>query len=360
MNMISLTQLDEIVKAYLDEQKIANPSFDATKQDITGLVNKIIATITLDGDYSEGLDDLSGFDATLGDTIEEYFENFVSPEPFDETGADNMAPHRPSWQKPSYSTRLGKKTLPITVDAVKYQNAFHDEASYVAFTNMITKRLYDSLELYLNDLRRGLLGTVADKLIGQSSEVAFSAASAYAAGTHVKEGVVVKDITANEFASWDAAVTGGKAIALDLSTTMAKPTDVETGEAFIKSVKTYVEKFGKPQQGYSYNGNIAGKAPTYKLYINEGIMPSIEVDTLSGAFHEDKLGFGVEVVKVKNFGDSKAYALLADPRGIKLHNNVRRATDDKNGKGDFINYYIHDEETAFFSPNVMMHAWKAE
>ena len=359
MNMVSLTQLDEIVKAYLDEQKIANPDFDATKQDVTGLVNKIIATITLDGDYSEGLDDLSGFDTALGETIEEYFINFVSPEPFDEDGTDNMKPHRPSWQKPCYSSRLGKKTLPITVDAIKYQSAFHDEGTYVAFTNMITKRLYDSLELYLNGLRRNLLGTVADKLIGQSSEVAFSAASTYAAGTHCAEGVVVKDITANEFANWAAAVKGGKAVALDLSTTLAIPSDVETGEAFIKSVKTYVEKFAKPQQGYSYNGNIAGKAPVYKLYINDGIMPSIEVDTLAGAFHEDKLGFGVEVVRVKNFGDSKAYALLADPRGIKLHNDVRRATDDKNGKGDFVNYYIHDEETAFWSPNVMMHAWVA-
>lgn len=360
MNMVSLKQLDEIVKAYLDEQKIANPDFDVTKQDITGLVNKIVATITLDGDFSEGLDDLSGFDTTLGNTIEEYFENFVSPEDFDEDGKDNMAPHRPSWQKPSYSTRLGKKTLTTTVDAVKYQSAFHDEATYVAFTNMITKRLQDSLEIYLNGLRRGLLGTVADKLIGQKSEVAFSAASAYTAGTHCAEGVIIKDITANEFADWAAAVAGKKAVALDLSSTMPVPADVETGENFIKSVKDYVTKFKKPQQGYSYNGNIAGKAPAYKLYLLDSIKSSIEVDTLAGAIHDDKLDFGVEVVYVKDFGDSKAYALLADPRGIKLHNDLRRATDDKNGLGDFVNYHIHDEETAFYSPNVMMHAWIAE
>ncbi len=360
MNLISIDVLNELVKTYVDETKIGQPTFTATKEELTGLVNKIFATVMLDGDYSEGLDDLSGFDAAYGNTIEEYFQNFVSPEDYDESGAKVNAPARPSWQKTSYSTRLGRKVLKTTLDYGKYQTAFHDEATYAECVSKITKRLYDSLEIYLNTMRRDLLGKVADRLIGQKSETAFSASSAYTAGTHVAEGVVIADIAASEFSDWSAAVKGGKAVTLDLSTTLAKPTDVETGEAFIKSVKTYVEKFSKPQQGYSYNGNIAGKGPKYKLYINEEIMPSIEVDTLAGAFHDDKLAFGVEVVKVKNFGDSKAYALLADPRGIKLDNAYRAAREQPNADGDFVNYVLHDDEIAFFSPNVMMHAWIAE
>lgn len=359
MNLIKIDDLKAIVKNVVDSAMIGGTDFTATFEDITGLANKIVGQVFLDGDYSEGLDDLSGFSAEFANTIEEYFENFVSPTDYDETGANALAPSRPTWQKPSYSSRCGRKVLKTTKDLGSIQKAFHSPEAYEACVNTITKRLFDSLELYLNEQRRGLLGFAADKLISVEKDTAFATSTAYVAGARVKGGVIVKDLAkaSNTYASLSAAATAGYAVELDLSTTLAKPTDEATGEAFIESVKKYVEKFGKPQQGYSYNGNIAGKAPTYKLYIVEGIMPDIEVKTLAGAINEKRLGFGVEVVPVKNLGSSSAYALLIDPRGVRLHNAYRAVREQPNGEGDFINYYIHDDEIMFFSPNVMGHAW---
>lgn len=359
MKMISLDALHAIVKSYVDENMIANTTFTATKEDLTGLLNKIAKEVTIDGDYSEGLDFMSGYDITLGNTIEEYFANFIAPEDYDETGADCKAPSRLTWQKPTYSSRLGRKKFKTTRDFGTIQKAFKDASDYEQLVSFITKRLYDSLEIYLNDVRRQALGFAANKALSVANDTIYNQGSAYVAGDRVKNGVIIDSITSPEAMSWDTALYQGKAVALDLSTELAIPTDVETGEAFIKSVKTYAKAFKKPHQGYSYNGNIAGAAPSYTLFVKEGILPSIEVDTLAGAFNKDMLEFGVRVVEVKNLGDSEAYALLIDDRGIKVHNNYRAVRDDPNGEGDFVNYVLHDEETIFYSPNVMTHAWKA-
>ena len=50
MKLVSLPQLNAIVKAYLDQEKIANPVFSASKESLTGLVNKIFAEVFVDGD----------------------------------------------------------------------------------------------------------------------------------------------------------------------------------------------------------------------------------------------------------------------------------------------------------------------
>ena len=88
-------------------------------------------------------------------------------------------------------------------------------------------------------------------------------------------------------------------------------------------------------------------------------MPSVEVDTIAGAFHAEELAFPAEVHRVKDFGDSDCFALLIDERAMKLHNAYRAVRESPNGDGDFMNYILHDDEIAYFSPNCMMHAWKA-
>ena len=361
MKLVSLPQLNAIVKAYLDQDKIANPVFSASKESLTGLVNKIFAEVFLDGDYEEGLGFMDGFKVEVGNTIEEWFINFVSPEDYDETGATDRAPARPNYQKATYSERLGRKKFKTTVDMGTIQKAFSDRESYDRLIMSITKRLYDSLTLYLNDCKRHLIGTVCAKLESVATDTAFAKSKAYKAGDRVQGGVILEDMTTsqNTYNTLTDAVKAGKAVALDLVTSIAVPANAETGEAFIKSVKTYAEKFSKPAQGYSYNGNIAGKAPKYILLIKDGVMPSVEVDTIAGAFHAEELAFPAEVHRVKDFGDSDCFALLIDERAMKLHNAYRAVRESPNGDGDFMNYILHDDEIAYFSPNCMMHAWKA-
>lgn len=361
MKLVSLDVLQSAVKAYIDASKIANPTFTATKEELTGLINKIFREVFLDGDYTEDLGFMDGFEVTVGNTIEEYFANFVAPEAYDEEGAGAMSPARPTWQKPTYSTRLGRKKFKTTKDYGTIQKAFNDVAGYEKLVMSIVKRLYDSVTLYLNDCKRQLIGNVCNKLESVGSDTAFAKGKAYSAGDRVANGVILENMTTaqNTYASLADAQKAGKAVALDLVTSIAVPADTETGEAFIKSVKTYAERFQKPAQGYSYNGNIAGRAPSYVLILKDGIMPSLEVDTLAGAFHDDKLAFPVEVKTVKDFGDNAdCFALLIDSRAMMLHNAYRAVREQENGDGDFVNYFLHDEEIAFYSPNCMMHAWK--
>ena len=361
MKLVSYDKLNEIVKVYLDQDKIANPTFVASEESITGLINKIFAEVFLDGDYNEDLGFMDGFQVEAGNTIEEYFLNFVSPENYDPEGANALAPARPSFQPATYSERLGRKKFKTTKDYGSIQKAFASRDDYDRLIMTIAKRLYDSLTLYLNDCKRHLIGLVCDRLESVASDTAFAKSKAYEVGARVANGVIIEKMTAaeNTYENLDAAIAAGKATKLDLVTTLAAPNDAETGEAFIKSVKTYAEKFKKPQQGYSYNGNIAGKAPSFVLLIKDGVLPSLEVDTIAGAFHSEQLAFPAEVKQVKDFGDSDCYALLIDSRAMKLHSAYRAVRQSENGDGDFVNYVLHDEEIAFFSPNCMMHAWKA-
>lgn len=369
MALISTEQLKAIVKTYLDEGNITMDSAEYAALDkistVTGLINKIAATFTIEGDYTEeGLADLDGPEIANGDALEEYFRDFVEPSQFDETGAHAMAPSYPHNAPVSYSVEQAMQTFKTTERMSGYAQSFNDAAELATYVSGIARRLYDSETLWRNGLKKQLLGVVAkEHTLNPAKTYAAASAASLKIGEKVKDGngipyVVRKGIANNT--TLENAVAAGQLVKLDLATTMAVPTDATTGEAFIKSVKNYVAKFMKPRSGYSLNGNIAGKG-TYKLYVKEGILPSIEVDTMAGAFNQDKLAFGVPVVEVTDFGDNaNVFAMLVDTRGIRVSNVEKLAASDTNGEGAFVNYYIHERPLAHWSPNVKTHVWNAK
>lgn len=369
MALISTEQLKVIVKNYLDENDINMTSAEYAALDkvsaVTGLINKIAATFTIEGDYTEeGLAAFDGPEITTGNALEEYFRDFVEPSDFDETGANALAPSYPHNAPVSYSVEQGKKTFKTTERMSGYAQSFNNAAEVATYVAGVTSRLYDSETLWRNELKKQLLGIVAkEHTLNPSKTYAAATASTLTIGEKVKDGngipyVVRKSIANNT--TLENAVAAGQLVKLDLATTMAVPTDATTGEAFIKSVKDYVAKFMKPRSGYSLNGNIAGKG-TYKLYVKEGVLPSIEVDTMAGAFNQDKLTFGVPVVEVTDFGDNaNVFAMLVDTRGIRVSNVEKLATSQMNGEGAFVNYYIHERPLAQWSPNVKTHVWNAQ
>ena len=366
MALISTEQLKTIIGAYIDGYVTHMDSDDYAALNkvsaVTGLVNKIAATFTLEGDYTEeGLADLDGPEITNGNALEEYFRDFVEPSDFDETGANTLAPSYPHEAPVSYSVEQAKQTFKTTERMSGYSQSFNDAGEMAAYVAGIASRLYDSETLWKNQLKKELLGIVAtDHTLNPSNTYAAATASTLKIGEKVKDDagniyIVRKSISNNtELAS---AIAEGQLVKLDLATTMAVPSDAATGEAFIKSVKDYVAKFMKPRSGYSLNGNIAGKG-TYKLYIKEGILPSIEVDTMAGAFNQNMLTFGVPVVEVTDFGaNANVFAMLVDTRGIRVSNVEKLATSQLNGEGAFVNYYLHERPLAHWSPNVKVHVW---
>ena len=80
---------------------------------------------------------------------------------------------------------------------------------------------------------------------------------------------------------------------------------------------------------------------------------NLEVDTMAGAFHLEKLSTGVEAKIIKDFGatTSKAYAILMDNRAVRLHVDYEAVRENFNGAGDFLNLFSHMELTGFISRN---------
>ena len=152
-----------------------------------------------------------------------------------------------------------------------------------------------------------------------------------------------------------------KAVTAKLVTTIAKPVDTATSEAFIKQIKQDVETASFPNEG-GLNGSLIGAAPELVLYVKKGVMPIVEVDALAGAFNEGRLAIPAKIKVVDDFGtmtNTGVYAILVDPRGIKLHRDYHAIRQSENADGDFINYVDHSEHTGFISKNVFIKAYKA-
>ena len=91
-------------------------------------------------------------------------------------------------------------------------------------------------------------------------------------------------------------------------------------------------------------------------------MPSVEVDTMAGAFNKDDLAIPARVKIVEDFGSdtSKAWAILVDSRAIKLHPQYFRFGETPVNGGDYRNMFLHSKQIGYISKFAYIHVWKAE
>ena len=317
MAKMTISGLQTLAKTYVAAAKQAG-AWNSTTDNLYSAVDKIGKMVMLDGSFIDKLPELDGDELPLGKTIEEYFIDLTLPEAYSTItaeGAKDNTPALPSVEACSYSYTLGRTKVKTTVP---YDNVERSARSVEDASNMITKileRLNNSYQMFKFASKKQLLGNAADK-----------------------------------------AVTAG------LVTTIAVPNDTTTGEAFIKQVKSDVETASFAHQG-GLNGALIGATPELILYVKKGIIPSLEVDTLAGAFNEDRLAIPAKVKVVDDFGtmtNSTVYAILVDPRGVKLHRDYHAIRESGNADGDFINYVDHSEHTGFISKNVFIKAYKAQ
>lgn len=370
MRKLSLPQLKSYIASVVTEAKLSSDTFSVTRNNIVGLVDKIGKIVTIDTYFAnDKLSDLEGEYLGLGKTIEEWQEDLYMVEDFDSTGAGAMSPASSSYRPAFYSYTLGKKVIKVTIPNNDIERAVNSYEELSSVVSMKLKRLQDSMALYRYGVKREMLGKFAEMAVtanADASATAFaSITSSTAVGTHVKTtnayGILVhKFPSSNPPATWADAVSGGYIIVYDLVKELSLPVDDTTGEAFIKAVKEDVEIASDVSEGHSLNGNTLGAVEGLKLYIKQGVVPSLEVDTLAGAFHEDKLALPAGLEVIKDFGNasSKIFAILVDSRGAKLHNTYRATRENFNGDGDFLNLFEHTEDTAFISRNVFIRVYK--
>lgn len=328
----TLAQIKSAVAAYVVAAKQADSSWVPSQESVSGLLEKIMKTVTIDGSFIDKLPELDGEDLPFGEAIEEYFINLVPVQNYDDynTDATNacndaMKPYRPAFDTVFYNEKLGRKKFATTIDEYKYQDAVNGEGDLSTLVALVMKRLYDSYSMWKYNTKKQLLGNVAQKAIAKNT------------------GSVSEPV-------------------YPLVAEVAKPVDTATGEAFIKVVKNLVEDAGFVSENTSLSGTAIGAEDGLKLYINKGIMSSLEVDTLAGAFNAERLALPCEIKVVEDFGTAPVngktpYALLIDPRGVKLHRNYEAVREQENASGDYRNFFLHTEHTGFISPYVFVKAF---
>ena len=316
MAKMTISGLQTLAQKYVAAAKQAGTWTNSTNN-LYKAIDKIGKMVMIDGQFIDKLPELDGDELPLGKTIEEYFIDLTLPEAYSnittEAGNDK-APALPTVENCSYSYSLGREKIKTTVP---YNNVERAARSVEDASNMITKileRLGNSYEMFKFAAKKQLLGNAADK-----------------------------------------------AVTAKLVTTIAKPVDTATSEAFIKQIKQDVETASFPNEG-GLNASLIGAAPELVLYVKKGVMPIVEVDALAGAFNEGRLAIPAKIKVVDDFGtmtNTSVYAILVDPRGIKLHRDYHAIRQSENADGDFINYVDHSEHTGFISKNTFIKVYKA-
>lgn len=319
MSKMTKASLQAFVTAYVAAAKQAG-TWTASTNNLYGLLDKIGKQITLEGYVEDKLPEFDGDDLPFGKTIEEYFADFILPEnytdPVDGTSY-SATYHKAPTETPTYNYTLGRKKL---ATSVPYDNVERAALGATESANMITNitdKLYKSETIYKYTQKKQLIANAIAK-----------AAAAPNASTLIQ--------------------------------TIAVPSDTVTSEAFIKQVKADVEDASFVNEGHNLANCLIGAAPELVLYVKKGVMPTIEVDALAGAFNRGDLAIPAKVKVVDDFGDNNTgvYAVLLDPRMIKLHAGYRAVRTDESAEEDFITFVLHSENTGFISKFTYFKAYK--
>ena len=372
----TLKEMEAIVAEYVKAELQAG-TFTPSKDNLAGLTDKIAKTLTIDGIYTDKLPELDGEELPYGKTIEEWFQDLVAVEVYNDYKTDDvnsaydaLKPYYPSYEDCAYSYTLGRKVIPTTIKYDEYERAVTNGEDLAKITNMILKRLYDTYGLFKYDCKKQILANAVkkcDEVMSATGATAVANATATFAvvkGTRYSltaTGEVAIGVKADAVAkTWAANVAAGNIIVYNLVETLAKPVDTQTGEAFVESVKKKVEDGEFISEGNALNGATIGAAEGLYLFIKKGLRPILDVQVEAGAFNPEKLAIPAKIVVVDDIPteDGKTYAILADTRAMRLHPTYMAIREQLNGRGDYMNYFLHTENTAFISKNCFLHVWK--
>lgn len=325
MAKMTISDLKTFAASYVAAAKQAG-AWSATTNNLYGLIDKIGQIVSLKGDFNDKLQELDGNDLEFGKTIEETMIDLVLPAVYGTNGVNDgtnaategaydLAPAYPSVETACYNYSLGRYKAKITRPYDFIEAGVNTAEQFGELAGDIMWSLESSMSLTRYFLKKKLIGNAIDKCL---------------------------------------------ALTTPLATTIDVPVDTITAEAFIKQVKEDVEDASFAGEGKSLSGALIGASPELVLYVKKGVMPTVEVDALAGAFNKGDLAIPARIKVVDDLGttNSKVFAFLADPRGIKLHNSYRAIRSAENADGDFVNFVEHENNTGFISKHVYFKVYK--
>lgn len=312
----TIAALETAAKNYVDATKQLQGTFTPTVDDFTKTVCKIGEMKTLYLPHVDKLPELNGDNLPFGETIEEFMVNDFLPETFTYVdGAPKKNAKRATFDQAVYSYALPEQLWEVGVPRSQFQRVSLGQRSFTDLVSSTLMTLDSSANAWNYAAKRRLLGNAAK-----------------------------------------AAVTAG------LVSTKAKPDNTADGEQFIKEVKKCVE-IASDMNDSNLAKHTAAAAPSLTLYIKQGVIPSLEVDTMAGAFNKAELAIPAKVKTVLDFGeiqgeDAGVYAILVDDRAIKLHDDILMVTSDYDGRMNQDNFYRHQKQTGFISKYGYIHVFK--
>lgn len=307
--MANISNIKTFVAGVLQDAKIAQSAetFAAVINDTTGLVEKCMDQICLNQLFTDKLPELDGDEKEFGAYIEEYGMGLLVPKAATSLvdGQSYGVPYyAPAVQGTFHSWKLPEYIVAGSTSYNKYKSSMKSPEAYASFVSSVLKQMIDSYNQARYEEKKELLGWAANN-------------------------VAVKQV-------------------------LAKPVDTVSGEAFIKAVKNIAEDASFARDITVGDKTITlGAAEGLTLYLNKGIMSSLEVDTLAGAFNKEDLAMPV-TIKVVDFGatgmgTNQAYGLIVDNRAIKLFPNRNTVGEDVNAYHDFVTVSRHVIDTPFVS-----------
>ena len=367
---LDLKGLKSAVSSYVSALKIDLSTLSITKDNIVGLVDTIGKIWTIDTSVYDKLPEFDGERLSFGKTVEEWAQDMSLAQDYnvDEDGSRSLKNYAPTYRPVYFSISLGRKVFPTSIPYGNIERAVHNEGQFIEVVAMITKKLEDSISAWKYEVKRELMGKFIDTCISSmgsgatayvQNTTALVAGTAYTASygspsvAHYGVAMVSQNAENKTFAE---LVSAGKIIEYKLIREVDVPVDTSTGEAFIQAVKEEVEHAKDISEGHSLNGNVLGVEEDLGLYLKQGILPSLQVSTLSGAFHEEQLAVGVDMKVIKDFGstESTAFAVLMDKRAVRLFEGYNATRQNENGFGDRLNIFRHVEYTGHYSRNAFI------
>lgn len=315
MAQLTINGLQQAAADYVVATKQLQTTFTPTVDDFTKTVCKIGKMFTVYMPITDKLEELSAEQLPFGSTVEEYFcKTFIADKFTYADGSPKRNAKRATFAEAVYSYPLDEQIFELGVPRTQFQRVSLGQQSFSDLVADTISTLDSGYNAWQYAAKRQLLGNMATEAAKNSK----------------------------------------------LVTTIAKPTNTETGEAFIKKVKELGE-IANDMNDHNLAGEVAAAAPALKLYVKQGVIPSLEVDTESGCFQLGKLAMPAEIKTVLDFGtaDSNIYAILVDPRGIKLHDDVNVVTTDYDGYMNQDNFWRHLQSTGVLSKYSFVHVFKA-
>ena len=311
---LTLDTLKTAAAAYVDATKQLQSTYKPTVDDFTNCVCKIGKMTTLYLPIADKLPELSGDNLPYGEIIEEWALTDFLPSPYtyvDQAGKTNA--RRATFDEAVFSYPLQMQKFELGVSRTQFQRVSLGQQSFSDLVSYTLSTLDSSTNAWNYASKRQLIGNMATEAAKNSK----------------------------------------------LVSAMAKPINTETGEAFIKKVKELAE-IAKDMNDHNLAGHVCGAAPSLKLYVKQGVMPSLETDVMAGCFQMDKLAVPAEVKTVLDFGnaDASIYAILVDERAIKLHDDINKVTTDYTAGDDQDNFYRLLKQTGFISKYAFVHVFK--